>query len=348
MNPITCDHQVVLARQWRQRVCGDLFLRQNTRSATTLMLADGQGKGMKAHLWSSFFLQRLSMALDRGFSLRHAINQLTREDERHGNDPQTSFHIIRILADGRTTLISRSMPPTLCWPHHHQAPAPLPQTPLSDHPKLREGFLVLEPGDRLLCCSDGVAQAHKDKAHPEGWGMDGVNTFLQDTASGFPSARTLIAHLYQTSHGKLGDDTSCLDLCARTRNDLHIWLGPPPPPEIRNHQDTFWNQTGRKAIVGREAADAWAHRLGLKPYLSPDKRYSLPGVDLVLRRQDLLERYDARPAEDPQLNTLTQWIQSADTIGLHMGKPLKKAEEALVLRLTNTWKEEGKTWWKNA
>ena len=344
MNLITCDHQVVLARHWKQRVCGDLFLRQDTRSASTLILADGQGKGVEAHLWGSFFVQRLSLTLKRGFSLRHAIRQLVQEDDSHCQDPQTAFHLVRILSDGRTSVISRNMPPALYWPHR-KAPTPLLQTPMAAQPDLRAGFLIREPHDRLLCCSDGAVQACKNRSQPEGWGIDGICGYLKNRNGSFPAARALVAHLYGHSQGRLGDDTSCLDLQARIRSDLHIWIGAPPITRGNLEQTAFWSQSGRRVIIGLEAADAWARTLGLKPYLNEDSRYCLPGVDLILRRPELLDLYGPQSEEDSQMRTLSRWIRTSDTVGLHTGTPTTGPIKTLISGLTTKWQKEGRTWW---
>ena len=98
-------------------VCGDYILVERTPEATTTILADGIGTGIKAHIAAVMCASRLMELIRLGFTLREACRKIvdTMHEARTTDIPFAAFSVCRILNSGHATIMSYEIPE----PHTH-------------------------------------------------------------------------------------------------------------------------------------------------------------------------------------------------------------------------------------
>jgi len=92
----------------------------------------------------------------------------------------------------------------------------------------------MEPGDRIIVCSDGVTQAGLGrKEYKFGWRRSGELEFMQQIIRDYPNisakdlARSIAFEAQSLNFGKCIDDISCLVVYLRHPRILRILTGPP-------------------------------------------------------------------------------------------------------------------------
>ena len=94
------------------KVCGDYVLVERGPEATTAILADGIGTGIKASIASVMCASRLMELLRQGFTLRETCEKIvnTMHEARTSDIPFSAFSVCRILNSGHATIISYEIP----------------------------------------------------------------------------------------------------------------------------------------------------------------------------------------------------------------------------------------------
>ena len=82
-----------------QEVCGDVFEYERTAEATTVVLCDGLGSGIKANIAAIMCASRLKELFRLGFSIRHASEKVveTMHKARSSDIPFSAFTVVKIL-----------------------------------------------------------------------------------------------------------------------------------------------------------------------------------------------------------------------------------------------------------
>ena len=93
-------------------VCGDYVTIERTAEATTAILADGIGTGVKARVAAVMYASRLMELIRLGFTLREACQKVidTMHEARTSDIPFAAFAVCRILNSGHATILSYESP----------------------------------------------------------------------------------------------------------------------------------------------------------------------------------------------------------------------------------------------
>jgi len=93
-------------------ICGDHVVIERSPEATTAILADGIGTGIKARVAAVMCASRLMELTRQGFTLREACRKLvdTMHQARTIDIPFAAFSVCRILNSGHATIISYEIP----------------------------------------------------------------------------------------------------------------------------------------------------------------------------------------------------------------------------------------------
>ncbi|HQG29238.1 MAG TPA: SpoIIE family protein phosphatase, partial [Candidatus Ozemobacteraceae bacterium] len=99
----------------RAAACGDVWSVERTPEATTILLSDGLGSGVKAAVAARMAVSRMTELLRRGFSMRQAFSRVVHTmHEARGTDlPYAVLSAIRLLNTGEATVLSYEMPTPL-------------------------------------------------------------------------------------------------------------------------------------------------------------------------------------------------------------------------------------------
>lgn len=332
--------------------CGDLVQFERTPTATTLILCDGLGSGIKANIAATMCASRLLTALRGGTSLRHAFTNLVRNMLRvRGTElPYACFTVVRVLNDGQATVLSYDMPPPLLVTSR-QVMLLAQQTRTVENALIGESHCHLTPGEGIMVISDGVTQAGLGLSQKLGWRIEGVQQYLGELLSERRPLRELPQAVHDRARelwGEVGGDdiTVAMALC-RWGKTLNILTGPPSSKGLDNQvAHRFLNLEGWKVVAGSTTAEIIARYLkqpldveqDFSSRLAPP-RYYIEGVDLVTEGAITLNQVynvlDADPTafeEESGVTELQRLLRDADRVNFIVGVARNPAHGDIVFR----------------
>ncbi|MEN6546388.1 MAG: SpoIIE family protein phosphatase [Armatimonadia bacterium] len=332
--------------------CGDLVAFERSPAATTFVLCDGLGSGIKANLAATMCASRLLEALRQGTTLRHAFGSLVKNMIRvRGTElPYACFIVIRILNDGQATVLSYDMPPPLFVTSNHAAPLPQ-RTRTVENALIGESHAQLAPGDGIMVMSDGVTMAGLGLSQRNGWKTEGVQQYLRELLSERRPLRELARAVHDRARELWeqvgGDDTTVAMALCRWGKTLNIFTGPPANKQHdRAVAQKFMLSEGWKVVAGSTTAEIVARFVekpleveqDLRSKLAPP-RYYIEGIDLVTEGAITLNQVynvlEADPKsfeEESGVTELQRLLREADRINFTVGAAQNPAHGDIVFQ----------------
>ena len=308
-------------------------------SATTLIVADGIGSGLDAHVAATLCAARLFELLERDFSLIEAFGGIvgTMAPVKADGLPYTAFHVARIHTDGRATVLSYEAPTPVLIGRHH-AHALRPRVIGQDNAVIHEAHCVLEPGEALLLVSDGVTQAGLGRGLANGWTVEGVCEWVNHALADRLERRLIGSMVHQQAlrlwGREHGDDCTAVVASCRRGEVVNVLTGPPANPrDDAAVAGQFLRMPGRKAICGATTAKVVARAAGLalrveqvSDSLIAPPAYSLDGIDVVTEGAVTLNQVYNILDEDPSrygsptgVTRLAGLLRGADRVNFFIG-----------------------------
>ncbi len=347
-------HVELVTRQsskWPERPCGDVVACRRTLAGTLLVVGDGIGSGIRAHIAAEIGVRRIMELFRLGFSQHKAARAVAESMNRYRapDRPYVAFSIAWIRADGMATILSYEAPPPLIIGDQHAELSTVRNVPVHCG-TIGESNCYLRPGNALVLMSDGITQAGLGTHFPYGWGSDGVARFTNDCLSeGYP-----IAGLPERIHRQArdywvegGDD--CTVAMARVRRGRTVTLLTGPPEDrlmdgrlVRR----FLRRPGTKVICGGSTAEMVAREMGheikmddrTKSLVAPPG-YQIDGIDLVTEGAVTLNQVyrilDSNPDDFPEASSvfeLCRLLQQADRIEIIRGDAKNQATGHIYFR----------------
>jgi hypothetical protein len=263
-----------------ERICGDIFLSSKVKEENRIVvvLSDGMGHGVKASV-----LATLTATMAVNFTKEHKEPERTAEiimktlpecSERKMN--YATFTIIDIEQSNKVTVLEYENPECILIRDRKILKPEIRSIVLnSEHncgKKIRVCSFSPLKGDRIVFCTDGVAQSGLGTPRfPFGWGIDNVGRFAIDMVKQYPqiSARNLAAKILNMAVRNDGfqskDDTTCGIIYFREPRELLICTGPPynkeDDPMLASEVKDF---KGKKIVMGATTGDIVSRELNLK------------------------------------------------------------------------------------
>lgn len=274
--------------------CGDVVRYFRTASATTIIIADGLGHGMKANIAANMVVARLEELINSDFTLRQAFGNVvkTMEEARLNDLPYSVFTVARILEDGLTTILSYEMPAPILVQNRFSAEVER-RTMLIEKGIVGETDFKLNSGEALIIMSDGITQAGLGKGLPAGWETEGVTRFLNEELKSGARYRAIPAMIKKGAinrwKGQQEDDCTVVAIFSRPGKVVNIMTGPP----VNKEDDSlmvakFFNTFGLKIICGATTAKIAAREIDKELKVEENYysnitpvNYYLDGTDLV-------------------------------------------------------------------
>ena len=320
--------------------CGDVVEILRDESSTIVMLADGLGSGIKANIAATMCLSRLKELLKSGFSLRHAFRSVlkTMESAKESKMPYAVFSIIKIMTDGIATILSYEMPPPLLLTN--RTCSILQQRIFTANSSIiGESNCYVHRGEGIVIVSDGVTNSGTGKQLRTGWGIDGINNFINKKLSESTSFKSLPEILNNEAKrlwdGSIYDDcTAVIAYCLKGRT-VNILTGPPEDKEDdERFIKDFLSNEGLKIICGGTTARI-ASRYLKKPLIVNEDfhsdltppNYAIDGIDLVTEGAVTLNQVyniwgeeDSKLEKDNPVTNLYLLLSSVDRVNFIAGK----------------------------
>ncbi|OFX68676.1 MAG: hypothetical protein A2X12_05630 [Bacteroidetes bacterium GWE2_29_8] len=336
-------HTDIFAVQSSKKIdqpCGDAYGTFRDEVATNIVLADGLGSGIKAHIAANMCVSRIIGLIRMGMSLRDVFKAVSSTmDKAWGTGaPFSVFTIARILNNGQTTILIYEMPPPLLVNKNH---AQLLPTRIYTQGKaiVRESNCIIDKGEGLLLLSDGITQSGIGKYFTSGWDVDGVKSFLlsylpRERVDG--STITRLVHDQAKSYWPEGKGDDCSVILALNRRGVIVNLLSGPP--FMKSDDVDWvnhfMQTegihiisgGSTAMITAKINNKQLEVNKSENHITPPS-YKLNGIELVTEGMVTLNQVfhlldedpDKYPQDSPASN-LAYFLKVADRVNIWLGK----------------------------
>ena len=184
---------------------GDLYEAVETAYGVRIIVGDVRGKGLEAVRLASIVLGSYRhVAYDRA-DLRSIVADLDRAVARSVGEEDFVTAVLVEERGGTLTVVNCGHPPPLLLRRGEVIPLepPAPAPPLGFMPVVRPRVERLEPGDRLLLYTDGLAEARREgeffPTDERAWRLLGHGTVGDGLAS-------IESALVEWVHGRLDDD----------------------------------------------------------------------------------------------------------------------------------------------
>lgn len=287
-----------------ERICGDVFLYRYLKEERRVIavLSDGMGSGVKANILASL---TATMALN--FTKEHKdvdriaeiiMNTLPVCSERKIS--YSTFTIVDIESSGHAKILEYDNPQTIILRGNKVFDPSWKRVTLEKGKHagkiLKTCSFMATKEDRIIICSDGVAQSGMGtENYPFGWERDNISFYASTLVAGEPSisavmlAGKIVTMAHKNDNYKAKDDISCATIYFREPRTLLICTGPPYEKEKdKDLAGKVKNFKGRVILCGGTTADIIARELNRTiidelifedPELPPES--FLEGIDLV-------------------------------------------------------------------
>jgi hypothetical protein len=334
-------------------ICGDYIITERTAEATTVIVADGIGTGIKARVAAVMCASRLMELIRVGFTLREACHKVvdTMHAARTMDIPFSAFSVCRVLVSGHATVVSYEIPSPILINNRLAAYLPKQRVFPMGLEMVGEVNCMLEYGDGIVMVSDGVSQAGLGQQYRMGWGIQGACDFINGLlAQGTPMKNIpgrIVANVRDISGATYGDDTTCSLLLCREAQVLNILTGPP----ARKLDDArvvreFMDLKGKKIVCGSSTAEIVARNLGVpiemknlsNAYHKPPS-YDIKGIDYATEGAitlnqvyNILGEAPEKLEPDSSVSDLYRFFHASDTINFLVGTAANPGHEHIVFR----------------
>lgn len=335
-------HTDVFAFQSPKKInqpCGDAYGVLRDLNATTIILADGLGSGVKAHIAANMCVARIRGLISEGASIREAFKSLTHTmDKAWGSgDPFSVFTVARILNTGQATILSYEMPPPILI---NPVYAQILQDRVYTQKKaiIHESSCMLSKDEGILLMSDGITQAGIGHKFINGWESEGVQRYIESKLTGERiNGEDMVADIHAKGRsywptGK-GDDCSVVMGLNRRGVTVNLICGPPQYSEQDNEFAlSFIRSEGIHIVCGgttaKVVAKAANKKLDVKKSDSvvTPPAYKIDGFEMVTEGVVTLNQVYHLMDEDINelpmdsvVGELTWYLRMADRINIWEG-----------------------------
>lgn len=341
------------ASKKESQVCGDYIITDRTEEATTVILTDGMGTGIKANLAAVMNASRLMELIKLGFTLREACKKLVDNlhEARTSNIPFAAFTVCRVLSSGHATIISYEMPSPILLSRHFATYLPEQRFFPLGLEIISEVSCVLEYGDGIILVSDGVSQAGMGRQYRTGWGLQNASYFINGLLVQGIDVRDIpgkiLDKVKEISISGYGDDTSCVLLLSRESNVLNILTGPPArKTDDEKTVKRFLNFKGKKVVCGSTTVEMVSRILNVKAVIKDEPQgyhkppsYEIEGIDFATEGAITLNQVyniidvpiEKLESSSP-VTTLARIFHESDVINFIVGTATNRAHKSIVFR----------------
>lgn len=332
--------------------CGDVVEVYRDAISTNIILCDGIGSGLVAHIYATMCCSRIVEMLREGISLKKTFDSVgdTMNKAWGKNKPFSVFTIARILDNGNTTVMAYDMPPPIfvCKQYAEIANS---RVYYWEKAKISESHFQINQHEGVLLMSDGITQSGLGNGLVNGWETEGVVRFVNhlkiDDQHYFSE---LVKEIHQRAllywGKKYGDDCTVVSAHNRRGITLNVLTG---TPEDRENDSGFVNEymesEGIKVVCGGSTSRMLARELK-KPIEIIEEElsvtpptYRIPGITLATEGMITLNQLynllneDISYSDDHSIIVeLVEYFDTADKVLFWVGKASNIGNDLLELK----------------
>lgn len=321
--------------------CGDVIGTYRNEFATTIVLSDGLGSGIKANISANLCISRIFGLLKFGSTLREAFTAMVKTMNKAWGtvEPFAVFTIMQILHNGNVTILSYEMPsPILITKNRTEI--------LSDRIYTIEKSIISEVNtnidlnDEIMLISDGITQSGLGNGLTNGWEISGVRQYLRQLLLDEDIESQEIVNKVHLKAIQLwgrnaGDD--CSVVLAKSRSGIVVNLLTGPPVDklkdgvmVRD----FNNTKGIKIICGGSTAKIVARELNRKLEVDLENESAITPPSYFIEGMNIVS--EGVVTLNQVYNILDENIEDAE----NRSKVVQLAEFLLMADRVNIWTGE--------
>ena len=294
MNTLCMESGFVSLNKQGEDLCGDFFTTVSDDDATTFVLSDGMGSGVKANILATLTAKILATMTANHLSIRDSVTTLAQTLPVCSvrKLAYSTFTLMQVLPDWQVYLAQFDNPQALLLRDGKSVEYPTQELMVGDK-RILESRLTLQSGDVFLLMTDGVTHAGLGNLIPDGWQREGVLQYVEEIYTPEISAKNLAARVADACRDlyleRIDDDVTVAVFKMRTRQAVNLLVGPP-----RQHEDDeafmhrFFASEGTHIVCGGSTAQMVSRYLGRQliiseDYVDPDipPVAKIRGIDLV-------------------------------------------------------------------
>lgn len=342
-----------------EELCGDKVEIVRKEDATTIVLADGLGSGVKANILATLTSKLLSIMIASDADIEECIASVisTLPVCKVRKVAYSTFTVIHVDNNGKGYIFEFDNPPLIYIRDGKLFNLQREKKVIIDK-TVYCSIVDAKVDDCIVFCSDGAPHAGIGKTMNLGWSINDIASYILSNYSNEMSARQIAALVGEACNslymGEPGDDTTIAALKFMTPLAVNILVG--PPIEEKDDDEVvkyFLAQDGLKVVCGGTTSKIVARYLkeDIKPSLTYYSKDVPPiaiikGIDLVTegvitlgKVLEVTEKYlDTKSVEDKSLNekdgaTLIAnlILKRASNVNLFVGTTLNPAHKDLPI-----------------
>jgi hypothetical protein len=333
-------------------VCGDAYIVERTPDCTIAILCDGIGSGVYANIAAISCASRLLELFRSGVSQGAACEMVAESMHRARREsvPFSAFSAARILPDGQFTVYSYEAPAPVIIKNGTAGVLKLRFSP-AGYEEIGASNGVLNLGDSLVICSDGVTQAGLGRGFTFGIGAEGLAEYINYMLNlGTPPdalPEKICAMAAQVSGGRHEDDATAAVLTCRNAREITMLSGPPSlRSKDRAFVERFMAAAGARVVCGSTTAEILSRELGREVRLKSagtsmgnPPEYLMDGIDLITEGAVVLNQINNLLGENPDrfvggtpAERVCAMLCNADVIRFIVGRSVNDAHTELLFK----------------
>lgn len=295
MNDLCADIGYRSMNKYGEELCGDnVAIVEAEDGATTIVLADGLGSGVKANILSTLTAKIISTMMAEGLPLEDCVETIaaTLPVCSVRGVAYSTFTIISIYNNEQAEIIQYDNPGVIILRDGKEYDPSLTEMNI-DGKRITRSHIELREGDIFIAMSDGCIHAGVGETLNFGWERKDIVTYMEPLSIVGFTAKTLntilLDECYRLYGGEPGDDTTACTVRIRKREPMNLLIGPPSNrDDCEKMMSLFFSKQGKHIVCGGTTATIAANYLQ-KPIVPvmefPDPDIppiaQLEGVDLV-------------------------------------------------------------------
>lgn len=256
--------------KYKEELCGDqVEIIEGQDGATTIVLADGLGSGVKANILSTLTAKIISTMISEGLSIKDCVETIaeTLPVCAVRGVAYSTFTIMRIFPNNREAeIIQYDNPRVILIRDGENCEFPYTETIIGGK-KILMSHIGLRENDLFFLMSDGCIHAGVGNFLNFGWERKDIIEFLEPLCQGPFTAKTLntilLNECFALYGATPGDDTTACTIRIRKREPMNLIIGPPSNrDDCEKMMSLFFSKEGKHIICGGSTSSIAAKYLG--------------------------------------------------------------------------------------
>lgn len=233
---VALDLGIAQLKKHSEELCGDSVETASSETATTIVLSDGLGSGVKANILSRLTTKTAITMLTRGADLEEVMETLahTLPICKVRNLAYSTFNILEVFTTrGIARLAEYDTPEAFVGNGSSLKTIKRVKKDIGGK-VIHESFFPLQEGDWIVMVSDGVLHAGMNGVWNMAWDWQRFSRFFTEeipwSTDAGNCAGIIASHCNRLYGSCPADDASIVVVKARKPRRLHILIGPPANP----------------------------------------------------------------------------------------------------------------------